>query len=58
MKANQYISNCIIYSRVSTEQQENKSAIDDLKNYAKYMKFDVLKVFEEKISGTTWQMCN
>ncbi|MBN1791650.1 MAG: recombinase family protein [Bacteroidales bacterium] len=44
---------CVIYSRVSTEHQSNKSQIDDLKNYAKYMKYSVLGVFDEIISGKT-----
>ncbi len=45
--------NCIIYSRVSTEKQSNESAIADLKRYAKYANYKVLKIFKEKISGTT-----
>jgi len=44
---------CVVYSRVSTEQQTNESQIADLQAYAKYMKFKVLDVFEEKISGKT-----
>jgi DNA invertase Pin-like site-specific DNA recombinase len=43
--------NAIIYSRVSTEDQDNQRAINELKDYAKYKKYKVLKVFEEKISG-------
>lgn len=45
--------NCLIYSRVSTDQQSNESQIQDLKEYAKYMKYNILGVFQEKISGTT-----
>src|SRR5687767_2951828 len=45
--------NCIIYSRVSTFDQDNASAISDLKAYAKYRKYKVLKVFEEKITGAS-----
>lgn len=43
--------NAIIYSRVSTLDQDNRRAIDELKDYAKYKKYHVVKVFEEKISG-------
>jgi len=45
--------NCVIYSRVSTEQQSNESAVEDLQLYAQYMKYEVLGVFEDKISGKT-----
>jgi len=43
----------IIYSRVSTLQQDNESAIQDLKQYAEGMNLHVVKIFKEKISGTT-----
>lgn len=43
--------NAIIYSRVSTEDQDNKRQIDELRDFAKYKKYQVVKVFEEKISG-------
>lgn len=48
-----FISNCVIYSRVSLDRQQNESAIDSLQEYAKYMKFEILSVFQEKISGTS-----
>jgi site-specific DNA recombinase len=46
--------NCIIYSRVSTiNKQDNARAIAELRDYAKYKKYKVLQVFEEKITGTS-----
>ena len=45
--------NCVIYSRVSTEKQSNESAIDDLTRYANYMQYNILRVFQEKITGTS-----
>ena len=43
----------IIYARVSSvgERQNTKRQVKDLMEYASYMKYDVLKVFEEHISG-------
>ena len=41
----------IIFSRVSTSIQDNQRQIDELTEYSKKMNFDVIKVFEEKISG-------
>jgi site-specific DNA recombinase len=46
-------NNCVIYSRVSTEKQSNESAIDDLTRYANYMQYNILRVFQEKITGTS-----
>jgi site-specific DNA recombinase len=43
----------VIYSRVSTLDQDNRRQIAELKDYAKYRKFDLLKVFEEKITGAS-----
>lgn len=43
--------NAVIYSRVSTEDQSNQRAIDELEQYAKYQRMKVLKIFHEKISG-------
>jgi DNA invertase Pin-like site-specific DNA recombinase len=43
--------NVVIYSRVSTEEQEYQRQIDDLKKYAASQKWNVLKTFEEKESG-------
>ena len=45
--------NCVIYSRVSTEEQDNERAINELKEYAAYKKYDIIGIFEEKITGTT-----
>jgi DNA invertase Pin-like site-specific DNA recombinase len=45
--------NAIIYSRVSTDDQDNARQIAELKSYAQYKKFKVLKVFEEKITGAS-----
>ena len=43
--------NVVIYSRVSTEEQEYQRQIDDLKKYAASQNWNVLKTFEEKESG-------
>ena len=42
-----------IYARVSsiTERQSTQRQVNDLKDYATYAKMEVVKVFEEKISG-------
>jgi DNA invertase Pin-like site-specific DNA recombinase len=41
----------VIQSRVSTNIQDNKRQIDELKEYSNRMGYEVLSVFEEKISG-------
>ncbi|PZR39867.1 MAG: hypothetical protein DI538_05880 [Azospira oryzae] len=41
----------IIYSRVSTQDQDNQRQISELKEYAKFKNLKLLAVFEEKISG-------
>ena len=41
----------VIYARVSTLAQEYDRQIDELKDYAKHMTYQVVKVFSEKISG-------
>jgi DNA invertase Pin-like site-specific DNA recombinase len=41
----------VIYSRVSTSTQDTKRQSDELMDYASKMKMEVVKVFEEKISG-------
>jgi DNA invertase Pin-like site-specific DNA recombinase len=41
----------VIQSRVSTIVQENKRQIDELKDYASKKGWEVVKVFEETISG-------
>jgi DNA invertase Pin-like site-specific DNA recombinase len=41
----------IIFSRVSTSIQDNQRQIDELTEYSQKMNFNVVKVFEEKISG-------
>jgi DNA invertase Pin-like site-specific DNA recombinase len=41
----------VIYSRVSTQIQEYKRQTEELKEYSKKMGWDVLKSFEEKVSG-------
>ena len=40
----------VIYARVSTLAQEYDRQIDELKDYAKRMNYQVVKVFSEKIS--------
>jgi DNA invertase Pin-like site-specific DNA recombinase len=41
----------VIFSRVSTSIQDNQRQIEELREYAQKMNFNVVKVFEEKISG-------
>lgn len=43
----------IIYARVSstTDRQSTDRQVEDLKSYAEYSKMEVVKVFEEKVSG-------
>lgn len=41
----------VIYSRVSTTNQEFKRQTEELKDYSKKMGYEVVNVFEEKISG-------
>lgn len=41
----------VIYSRVSTNNQDYKRQTEELKEYSQKMNFLVLNVFEEKISG-------
>lgn len=43
----------IIYARVSstTDRQNSDRQISDLMNYARYENLDVIKIFEERISG-------
>ena len=42
----------VIYARVSTVIQDYERQIDELKDYAKRMNYQVVKVFSEKVSGT------
>jgi DNA invertase Pin-like site-specific DNA recombinase len=44
--------NVVIYTRVSSQSQENERQIIDLKNKAEEKGWTVKKVFQEKISGT------
>jgi DNA invertase Pin-like site-specific DNA recombinase len=41
----------VIYSRVSTITQDYKRQTEELKEYSQKMRFQVVKTFEEKISG-------
>ena len=41
----------VIQSRVSTSIQDNKRQVDELLDYSRKNGFEVLRVFEEKISG-------
>ncbi|MCB2194431.1 MAG: recombinase family protein [Bacteroidetes bacterium] len=43
----------VIYARVSTLEQNTERQINELKEYAKKLSFEVIEIFEEKISGTT-----
>lgn len=41
----------IIYSRVSTDKQDYKRQTEELLSYSEKMNYEVVEVFEEKISG-------
>ena len=41
----------VIYSRVSTEEQDFRSQVDELQKYADYSGFGVVEIFSEKVSG-------
>ncbi len=43
----------VLLSRVSTNTQDNQRQINELTDYSKNRNWDVVKVFEEKISGIT-----
>ncbi|HYG03012.1 MAG TPA: recombinase family protein [Chryseosolibacter sp.] len=43
----------VIYSRVSTLDQDNARQIQELKEYAKYRKMNLVNVYEEKITGAS-----
>jgi DNA invertase Pin-like site-specific DNA recombinase len=42
----------VIYSRVSTQDQDYQRQIDELKRYAEYQNYEVVGTFAEKVSGT------
>lgn len=52
-KTKQIMKNCCIYARVSStnERQNTERQVADLTNYAEYQGMEVLKIFEEHISG-------
>lgn len=41
----------VLYSRVSTGKQDLQSQIDDLKHYAKYNDYEIVKSYGETVSG-------
>ena len=41
----------VIYSRISTQIQDYKRQTEELKDYSHKMGYEVVKTFEEKISG-------
>jgi site-specific DNA recombinase len=45
--------NCVIYSRVSTNLQDNQRAIDELKKYAEKKDYQLSGVFYETITGAS-----
>jgi len=45
-------TNVVVFSRVSTQIQDTLRQTEELKDYAERMNFQVVQVFEEKISGT------
>jgi len=42
-----------VYARVSTDKQDTRQQINDLKRYAKYKGYKIFKIYDEQISGTT-----
>lgn len=46
-------TNAIIYARVSSvgERQSTERQVSDLRRYAEYSGFRIMRIFEEKISG-------
>lgn len=47
------MKNCAIYARVSTSEQSCELQIRELKEFAERRGWDVVVIFEEKMSGTT-----
>ena len=47
------MTKAVIFSRVSSEgnRQDNQRQINELKEYAQKMGYDIVKVYEEKVSG-------
>lgn len=43
----------VIYGRVSTNRQDFERQIKDLEKYAKVYDYEIIRVFTEKVSGTT-----
>jgi len=41
----------VIYARVSTADQENSRQIAELQQYAKAMNYEIVEIYQEKISG-------
>ena len=41
----------VIYARVSTADQENSRQIAELQQYAKALNYEVIEIYQEKISG-------
>ncbi|MFZ2286871.1 MAG: recombinase family protein, partial [Bacteroidales bacterium] len=41
----------VIYARVSTDRQKTKVQIEELREYAKLNNFEVVREFDETISG-------
>ena len=41
----------IIYARVSTQIQDYSRQLDELRDYAKKMNYEIIKEFQEKVSG-------
>lgn len=43
----------VIYGRVSTNRQDFERQIKDLEKYAKVYDYEIIRIFTEKVSGTT-----
>lgn len=41
----------VIYARVSTADQENSRQIAELQQYAKAMNYEIIEIYQEKVSG-------
>jgi len=48
------IMKAVVYSRVSTEEQNPESQLQDIIDYASSRGYTIVKVFEENISGATY----
>ena len=43
---------CVFYCRVSTEEQDVSRQLDELREFAERMKWELVEEFTDKLSGT------